>query len=511
MSMNPLPPISDISTDLTKTSYSGKSAKSDSDDPQAFARVLGSIASPGDQGTGRPTSDVKESGNKFGHDKSHRLNNNNRNGDKHNVSSADSATPSVEASVASAAPSVGDEVKAVAELLESPVIADVLPIDTATLLPPLPVVPVALAAAAVILPAVNPDLDTTPLVVTELGVVSGVQDVAAALSNLVVAPQTPTTVAAAPADTVSTNPVIGPNLPDPRVLPETVTSPVAPSLPTLDPSAATDLVESTGPAAPPLLPSVAPSDDNLISTPLAASLVDPADEAALFTAPAVAPVDAEALAETLRTAVASSAPTGAFTKTEDLGIDTAVGDKAVGPMTDSSTSAALNALSPQRTEQSQVTAPIKAPAITGALPQQSAEPYKQIASIIAPLRQMGDGAYNMTLRLNPAHLGSVEVAVSLNNGQISMQMSSDNAASRQMLRDSMNELRSSLQSSGLDTGSLDVGAGKSEQQHSNNSNSAGRSPDAQWTAAESDNFFSRLASVAPVQTGNDGGPLDVRV
>lgn len=152
------------------------------------------------------------------------------------------------------------------------------------------------------------------------------------------------------------------------------------------------------------------------------------------------------------------------------------------------------------------------PAAVVEAPDPNAPAFRQVLDVVSPLRHRGDGDYRMTLALHPEHLGRVEVAVSLSNGQISMQLNSDSSAARQMLRESMNELRASLHSSGLDTGSLDVGA---QDRHGN----AGERTAAQASRAayegdliDDDNFFTRLAATAAASTAaNTDGPLDVRV
>ena len=139
-----------------------------------------------------------------------------------------------------------------------------------------------------------------------------------------------------------------------------------------------------------------------------------------------------------------------------------------------------------------------------------ASPYTQVMQIVAPLKQHSDGNYTMTLHLKPEALGKVEVAITLQNGQISMQLNADNPDARQLLRDSMNDLRSELQSSGLSAGSLDVGTGDSQGQlqenRTNSSSSINATDGDEMGDAE---FFARLANALPT-TPSDGS-LDVRV
>lgn len=183
------------------------------------------------------------------------------------------------------------------------------------------------------------------------------------------------------------------------------------------------------------------------------------------------------------------------------------------PMTsvgESQTKTALDAMaSASKTAESATTTTRPTTGTAGPAPM--AEPYRQVVNIVNPLRQLTDGDYRMTLQLHPEHLGRVEVAVSLAGGQISMQLSADNASSRQMLKDSINQLRASLESSGLSTGSLDVGAGNGGQQQQSGFGPGGaaRLPEG-WTEADNDNFFNRIANVVTEPSVTDGR-LDARL
>jgi flagellar hook-length control protein FliK len=90
-----------------------------------------------------------------------------------------------------------------------------------------------------------------------------------------------------------------------------------------------------------------------------------------------------------------------------------------------------------------------------------------------------------------------------------MQMNADNPNARQLLRDSMNELRNSLNESGLNAGSLDVGsqdAGQQQQQFENNGRNWASEGDVELTDEQ---FFAGLAA-ATVNKPVGDGPLDIR-
>lgn len=105
-------------------------------------------------------------------------------------------------------------------------------------------------------------------------------------------------------------------------------------------------------------------------------------------------------------------------------------------------------------------------------PAQAQENIKSFVNVVAPLRHRGDGDYSVTLKLHPAHLGSVEIVVTLSGGQVSMSMNTDNAGARDMLRQQMDDLRQSLEDAGLSTGSLDVSQENSFRQHLDGDESA---------------------------------------
>lgn len=139
------------------------------------------------------------------------------------------------------------------------------------------------------------------------------------------------------------------------------------------------------------------------------------------------------------------------------------------------------------------------------------EPYRQVVDVVSPLRHRANGTYELTLQLQPQHLGHVEIAVTLNAGQISMQMQADNPNARQMLKESMNDLRQQMESQGIQAGSLDVSTGDQRGGNRENSSPNPRNTggDAEYTM-EDNTFFSRLAATITQLPVSPTGGVDVR-
>lgn len=77
---------------------------------------------------------------------------------------------------------------------------------------------------------------------------------------------------------------------------------------------------------------------------------------------------------------------------------------------------------------------------------------------------VGNGEQSATLTLNPPDLGPVQVVISVNNDQADASFFSDNADVRQALEDGLDNLRESMQSSGIQLGQANINAGQQSQQ-----------------------------------------------
>ena len=94
-----------------------------------------------------------------------------------------------------------------------------------------------------------------------------------------------------------------------------------------------------------------------------------------------------------------------------------------------------------------------APAPRAAAP----DPHVQVARVVRPLSLGDDGAYELALDLTPAELGRVRIDVELRGSTIHLSLRADNAATRELLSSSLQQLRNELEAAGLNAGHLDVG------------------------------------------------------
>lgn len=90
-----------------------------------------------------------------------------------------------------------------------------------------------------------------------------------------------------------------------------------------------------------------------------------------------------------------------------------------------------------------------------------ATPAAQVVRAVAPLRNLGDGNHNVVLELHPAELGAVRVELTLNAGIVHLGLQAEHAATGQLLRSALPELRSQLDAAGLVAGRLAVDSGQS--------------------------------------------------
>lgn len=101
---------------------------------------------------------------------------------------------------------------------------------------------------------------------------------------------------------------------------------------------------------------------------------------------------------------------------------------------------------------------------------------QQIVQVVAPLRTAKDGDYTLSLQLHPADLGAVTVRVEVQQGVLSVHMSAEHAHGHEVLNQSLSDLRSQLQTSGVRTGDIIVAAKQSlmPQQHEQQQHTGGR-------------------------------------
>lgn len=109
------------------------------------------------------------------------------------------------------------------------------------------------------------------------------------------------------------------------------------------------------------------------------------------------------------------------------------------------------------------TAPASAPTPTAASPAPHTPPMAdQLMRGITPMLRGTDGSHHVTLHLNPAHLGRVDVTLELRGGEVAVVMRALDSQARELLRNGADDLRAQLAGMGLQASSIDVDAGSSD-------------------------------------------------
>jgi flagellar hook-length control protein FliK len=91
-----------------------------------------------------------------------------------------------------------------------------------------------------------------------------------------------------------------------------------------------------------------------------------------------------------------------------------------------------------------------------ALPAHVAE---QIRTHVRGVRALPGGTHEATLVLDPEHLGPVRIRLQVGDGTVSLQLAGVSAATADVLRDALPDLRRGLEQAGLQLGSADVADG----------------------------------------------------
>jgi len=86
-------------------------------------------------------------------------------------------------------------------------------------------------------------------------------------------------------------------------------------------------------------------------------------------------------------------------------------------------------------------------------------PAEQLAEVVVPYNRRPDGSYHITLKLQPEGLGDVHVAIHIQAGTIQLQIQAQGGATRDLLRQNMDDLRRQLEASGFASAQCEVGGG----------------------------------------------------
>ena len=144
--------------------------------------------------------------------------------------------------------------------------------------------------------------------------------------------------------------------------------------------------------------------------------------------------------------------------------------------------------------------------VVEARPTAPTAPVAQVAAVVAPVLQGPDGSNRVTMHLQPEALGNVAVTIDLREGSVSMHLRAAEVGTADLLRESLDELRSELDRQGLSMGTLDVSTGDRP------GGRAARDLDRPATPAESSES-TPTAPTAPLAPSTSGRPsaLDVQL
>jgi flagellar hook-length control protein FliK len=140
-------------------------------------------------------------------------------------------------------------------------------------------------------------------------------------------------------------------------------------------------------------------------------------------------------------------------------------------------------------------------------------PWRQVADALREVRRDRDGSHSLTVRLDPPELGTVDVQVHVRDGRISVHASAHTDATRELLTRSLPDLRHALESHGLQTGSLDVGAHPHAQSGASSDSGGGTGGDGRHTSSGPGTARDRAPDATPRRSaaGATTGRLDVRL
>jgi flagellar hook-length control protein FliK len=136
----------------------------------------------------------------------------------------------------------------------------------------------------------------------------------------------------------------------------------------------------------------------------------------------------------------------------------------------------------------------------------------QLATVLAPAVHQPDGSYQVSIRLQPEELGTVHVALHLENGTLNVSLHAEGDVTRNLLRQNLHQLRAQLASTGLSTGNFDVG-----ERPSPNRGWDGRgltAPNKRGAGISAQPNYSTPAGqspASPISIAAASGPLDMRL
>jgi flagellar hook-length control protein FliK len=126
------------------------------------------------------------------------------------------------------------------------------------------------------------------------------------------------------------------------------------------------------------------------------------------------------------------------------------------------------------------------------------------------IQQVQQGQWKVEIEIHPRDLGSIQIEMQWNDGQLEAMFETTHAATRELLLDNLPRLRESLQKFGTDVAYLGVGADSRQKNGGDGSSHPGR-------RGRSDRWEDSSAAALSAESGlklarsGHGGELDVLV
>jgi flagellar hook-length control protein FliK len=137
--------------------------------------------------------------------------------------------------------------------------------------------------------------------------------------------------------------------------------------------------------------------------------------------------------------------------------------------------------------------------------------HHQLVSVLRPLHAQRDGSYSLSLELQPAELGRVQLEVTVRNGEIGLHLVADRASTDQLLRGTVAQLRAELESAGFRAGHVGVGGSQTQAGGGGTGPGTGRNAPNGGTGRDVPTTDTRTPTPRAAATAAGSDSLDVRI
>jgi flagellar hook-length control protein FliK len=135
-----------------------------------------------------------------------------------------------------------------------------------------------------------------------------------------------------------------------------------------------------------------------------------------------------------------------------------------------------------------------APTAAGGAAGQPATPAQQVVTILTPVRTTEDGTHEVTIGLEPEGLGTVKATITVNAGQVVVQLGADNDQAHEALRQALPLLRHELGGGSSATVVLSDGRSQGQRPGSHGASTSSGAPGTDSADTEADDARQRLTA-----------------